>query len=453
MPDVFVSYASEDHEFVAPLVKALQEANVTLWYDADSLVPGVELTKAIELGLSECKLALVVLSPASLLKSWPDTEMRLILQLERARKSDMLFPIRYNVSQAEIEAKVSILASRKAIEASEPLERIVGQVLRALGSPPVPVLPAMDFRWFLRRSGVLDTLTSVAHGTRHEVFVVGDEGTLLRSRDRGASWSRIAIDSREPLRCVVFDMAGEQGWIAGDGGTVFRSENGGDSWTRVAVDLTEDVTNIALCDGGRAVCLTVGDGSIVRLEAGSVRKIETGVKDYLWQIRFDSSGIVGCLVGGGGKVLTSSDAGESWSLAAWPVASPVYGCAVQLDRSIWAVGDEGLVWKSTDLGKTWSAVDVLTKRNPWDTWLNACDFSPSGRKGVIVGSQGMIALTLDGGDTWKSGRFQNRNELVALAFKDEDTIVATGYVGTIMTAERIWPSAGGGAGAGANMAP
>jgi len=61
----FVSYSRADTDFVLRLCQDLRAAGASIWLDQIDIHPGEEWDQAIERGLSECGLMLVVLSPTS----------------------------------------------------------------------------------------------------------------------------------------------------------------------------------------------------------------------------------------------------------------------------------------------------------------------------------------------------------------------------------------------------
>jgi len=69
--DVFVCHASADKVFVSPLVAALDEANVEVWYDQKSLKLGDSIRRTIDKGLSKSRFGVVVLSKAFFDRNWP----------------------------------------------------------------------------------------------------------------------------------------------------------------------------------------------------------------------------------------------------------------------------------------------------------------------------------------------------------------------------------------------
>lgn len=64
-PKAFVSYSRADTDFVLRLCQDLRASGASIWLDKLDIHPGEEWDQAIERGLSECGLMLVVLSPKS----------------------------------------------------------------------------------------------------------------------------------------------------------------------------------------------------------------------------------------------------------------------------------------------------------------------------------------------------------------------------------------------------
>jgi hypothetical protein len=70
--DVFVSHASEDKEdFVRPFVNALIDEGLEVWYDEFELKIGMSLRRSIDVGLSNSKFGIVILSELFFKKEWP----------------------------------------------------------------------------------------------------------------------------------------------------------------------------------------------------------------------------------------------------------------------------------------------------------------------------------------------------------------------------------------------
>ncbi len=68
--DAFVCHASEDKDaFVRPLAERLREQRIEVWYDEFSLKVGDSLRRSIDLGLSQSRFGIVVLSPIFLVSN------------------------------------------------------------------------------------------------------------------------------------------------------------------------------------------------------------------------------------------------------------------------------------------------------------------------------------------------------------------------------------------------
>lgn len=102
MYDVFISHASEDKkEFVDPLVEALQEEGIRVWYDTLEMQWGKSLREQIDNGIKRSKFAIIVLSKHFFEKKWPQRELDGILAKQEVTGTTPL-PIWYNISMEEV---------------------------------------------------------------------------------------------------------------------------------------------------------------------------------------------------------------------------------------------------------------------------------------------------------------------------------------------------------------
>ena len=86
--DVFVSHASEDKaRFVEPLVAALKERGIRVWYDFEQIRLGDDFRLRIDEGLVRSRFGVVVLSPR-FFKEWPQAELSALFA------GDRILPIR-----------------------------------------------------------------------------------------------------------------------------------------------------------------------------------------------------------------------------------------------------------------------------------------------------------------------------------------------------------------------
>lgn len=90
VPEVFISYAHTDDEFVQKLAKDLIKANISIWQDRLTLEGGDIWADEIERGILQSKLFLVVLSPEAVPSDWVKKEYT--YALSKGRK---VVPIMY----------------------------------------------------------------------------------------------------------------------------------------------------------------------------------------------------------------------------------------------------------------------------------------------------------------------------------------------------------------------
>lgn len=87
MSSIFLSYASRDRERVEPLVRALEEAGLSVWWDRQ-IETGTEFDRTIEAQLDAAQAVVVVWSRSSVESDWVRTEA------EEARQRGILVPVR-----------------------------------------------------------------------------------------------------------------------------------------------------------------------------------------------------------------------------------------------------------------------------------------------------------------------------------------------------------------------
>jgi len=243
----------------------------------------------------------------------------------------------------------------------------------------------------------------------------GEQSRIYRTDDGGATWALQyqATHAEAFFDCMAF-WDRDRGLLFGDetDGVLFvlRTENGGESWTRVPADALPVAQE---GEGGFAAsgtCIVTGPDGTAWISAGNAERsrvlmtsdwgaswtsvdvpVVGGAGSGLATIQMADDGRGVALGGSIGNdtiwtdnVVSTRDAGVSWTLAGRPVMSgPVYGSALVVDgaqSAVVAVGPEGMNW-SDDFGVTWEPADTLTY------WAVA--FAGPGA-GWAVGPQGRI---------------------------------------------------------------
>lgn len=134
-------------------------------------------------------------------------------------------------------------------------------------------------------------------------------------------------------------------------------------------------------------------------------------------------------VGADGKVILSQDLGVSWKVQDTPVALHLQDIAAWNDRQAVVVGNDGVVLRTEDGGATWQRVqapvsDVVNKLMDVKVY--------SGGEAWAVGAFGMILKTDDYGQTWEQMREAEDFILNDIVRISPNTLVAVGEFGTVL---------------------
>jgi hypothetical protein len=114
-----------------PLVAALREAGVAVWYDRTELKVGDSLRRKIDEGLALSRYGIVILSPEFFAKKWPQAELDgLAARQTMGRK--VILPVLHRITIEELQAHSPMLAGVYCLEWERGLERVIAALLDVL---------------------------------------------------------------------------------------------------------------------------------------------------------------------------------------------------------------------------------------------------------------------------------------------------------------------------------
>jgi len=184
------------------------------------------------------------------------------------------------------------------------------------------------FTWTTIQSGTSLNINGITNdGTNYSadiVYAVGDGGLILKSSDDGVTWTKQVSGTTVNLNSVTF-FNQEIGIAVGAGGTILRTVNSGINWTKIKGD-TGSTTN------------SYSPNNILAEDHNSSRS--------------NLSQGTAVVVGNAGTILRSTDFGLTWSSVSSGTGLSLRGLAFK-GSSLTAVGDNGIVLVSSDLGKSW----------------------------------------------------------------------------------------------------
>jgi photosystem II stability/assembly factor-like uncharacterized protein len=214
-------------------------------------------------------------------------------------------------------------------------------------------------------------------------YAVGDRSVMTKTTDGGKTWvsskMKMELDTSggeslaaaDPIFYAVRFTDPQHGWVVGEFGKVVYTADGGQTWHEQEKTLLEGTGFFDLLDLPTLFGIHVVDAQRV---------------------------VVGGLEG---HVARTTDGGARWAFdkidaGDVPLVDPIYDVTELPDGTNWGVGAAGEVIRKGPADPAWTRAkigqDVLT-------WLRAIDFSDP-QHGWMVGGFGLIFRTTDGGKTW-----------------------------------------------------
>ncbi len=305
------------------------------------------------------------------------------------------------------------------------------------------------------------TLRSVTFTDADRGWCVGDFGVILRSEDSGLSWQLLdstttanlnAIEMFNSRRGVVIGGSYEPHTQIGRG-TVLLTDDGGESWRPAAVDGLPPLRHLLI--GSRGRCVAAGECSPLHSTnlfasfdggqtwepspsagAGAAMALAGSIDDFL--VLSDQGEVTRVLEGvpqqvippgtrwtaiaadgewrlitGPRATMVSDDCGATWKLVPPSPSQQLAGevtAAYLWDSELWTAGAAGTAIRRLDLAQLAEATTYTAEAS-----LRAIRRLDADR-GWAVGDWGTIAVTRDGGRTWRTVRGgQRRAAVMAVA--------------------------------------
>jgi len=113
--DFFISHASEDKDdIVRSLAGSLKENGFEVWYDEFELKIGDSLRKKIDVGLTNSRFGIVIISPSFVKKNWTEYELNGMVAREM-NGHKVILPICHKISKDEVLKFSPTLADKMAL--------------------------------------------------------------------------------------------------------------------------------------------------------------------------------------------------------------------------------------------------------------------------------------------------------------------------------------------------
>lgn len=258
-------------------------------------------------------------------------------------------------------------------------------------------------QWVAQTSGTTNDLNNVRFIDNNTGWVVGDKGTILKSTNGGADWTDQTIGL--PVNLYALSLVNSTtGYASGDLFRNLKTTNGGITWNGISYSITNTVKSIHSFSAANVV--GVGNNVIFRT-TNSFSNVTT----------WGSFGIQNCLFYVASTGWTVGNTGRIYKLTgAISFTNQISGTTEDLlgvhfiSTSIgYIVGKNGTMLKTTNGGTNWMSLNSGTTTNLYSV------FFTDANTGYAVGDNETIIKTIDGGISW-TGQMNGINSAQQLRF-------------------------------------
>lgn len=327
------------------------------------------------------------------------------------------------------------------------------------GTGPSPFAPvASPTTKHLRAVTPCHDGTGVCGASSGIVVAVGDDATIVRSTDFGATWTAASVPAAfatAQLKDVAQVPGGNLLYVTGKmpagQSSVLLSVDGGANWTDFFVPATTDIQGEALTVMGSDLWILGSAGSTPVLA-----RIANGVRTDMNNFSALNGRLSTILARGTAELLGAGPAGELEFTLNPGAATPLWqragtaGTTLAVNdltmpyassSSLWAVGGLGSIARSVNGGATWATQGSgLVSSTLLGVSAVDVNGTAAGTFVVAVGAGGTILRTSNGGGTWsvdpQSGALTS-NTLTAVSCRTTTSCVAVGAPQTVLTFDGV----------------
>ncbi len=270
-------------------------------------------------------------------------------------------------------------------------------------------------------------------------WAVGGNGTILKSVNGGVTWLSQTLPVEFPATESLYGCSfvdANHGWAIGGSATsarILHTDDGGATWSvqtsasqsRPTAIFFVDRYNGWICGENGTIQRTTDGGAHWALQ-------ETSITEQLVDIHFVDDNIGWAAGGKDGEVrqiLHTENGGSSWTLQATGLSTSTvaFGHMDFIDAETgWLVGAEGVILHTIDGGATWQQQTSNTTAE-----LTSVDFVDA-NYGSVVGANGLVLSTVNGGATWQEQASGTTVDLASLVLLDSTTGWAVTTSGTML---------------------
>ena len=270
-------------------------------------------------------------------------------------------------------------------------------------TPPSNTNPKI-YDWSLQSSGFIDDFSDIYFSNENSGWVVGENNLLLSTASGGKYWPEAPVGSTEGDFRSVIMIDEQRGWIGGTsndgglGGSVFISKNGG-AYPESQKQTEFPINSVFMLNENYG--WACGErGQIIYTTDGLNWSESTTELDFdIYDIHFADQQN-GWIAGAEGNIFMSKDGGISWDKEFQIPEIDLLSIQMTDTASGWVCGEKNTFYiRSIQNGIiNWESKRV-EQESDITTWYDLHFINEM--SGWLVGSEGIVYKTADGGNIWK----------------------------------------------------
>jgi len=287
------------------------------------------------------------------------------------------------------------------------------------------------------QNGTIKNLYAINKANNNCIYITGD-GTLFKTSDGGLNWEKNSVS--ELAYCISSYFENSFTGYALTSYGIYKTTDSGLTWAKVnksskgATMFNIYMVNASL---GFAVGVVTSPGGFT---SGILLKTTDGThwisvaspSEYALNKTFFKNNTKGYLVGNKGKLYTSDNAGNTWSLIPLSVSNDLKDIVFTNENTGYILGNNywlgNVIIKTVDGGLNWYSVyqdNNMGFQNAFQSFYFLDSLT-----GYVVGTSGYISKTNDGGISWVNQKGFTDNSLNSILLINDSSGYIIGDLGT-----------------------
>jgi photosystem II stability/assembly factor-like uncharacterized protein len=297
------------------------------------------------------------------------------------------------------------------------------------------ILSVLNAQWMQQVSGVPGNLYDVKFLNSKTGWALGDDGKIIKTTNAGINWVNVVNPAAGKQLSTICIVDSSTIYFCGYFETIIKTTNGGDNWIEIRngpYGTGSSYYGIYFINQNTG--WIAGSGSkILSTTNGGVTLDST----YLFWGTLNDFYFINATTGilcGDGNVFKTTNAGLSW----YETNIPIGGTFSQFRRlgkfnnTVWAIGNDARVFKSTDFCETWNLIDTVEATEPNIIGVGFVNQNT----GFAGGNYGKLYKTTNGGFSWKRENTGTDQRFIsAVCFTNDTTTFICGGAGKMIYTE------------------